>query len=419
MRASCLVAVTVLLACVPSRTQDVTTSHVSPADLGAALVVAVVATRLLSGVRGQTRWGWLPFGLALLSFALATVTAADVSTSVLGFIRYAEVFVIVPVAVALAVRDRLDFLVVAGSFIAAAAVEGGIGVHQYLTRTGASYAGQYVRAVGTFGAEQVMALASLLGYGVIVTLALGIALRRRSLIVLAVALLIPLGLTLSRGAWIATAFALLVLLIAANWKVAAGLTAAAALAVAVLSMGGTGDPATGTFSQRLTSITSSGSAPDQSVEDRYALWHTATAIWADHPILGVGLKDFPGYRDTYASVALSAGSDVGERSTGMGREPLLSAHNQYLQVLSEQGTVGLLAFGGLIGALACSAVRRRSGTDRFLDLAAPGIVAWTLVDFLYGDLGGGPSGVLLAVLLGLVARRGLILPEPAKAPVTP
>jgi hypothetical protein len=29
---------------------------------------------------------------------------------------------------------------------------------------------------------------------------------------------------------------------------------------------------------------------------------------------------------------------------------------------------------------------------------------------MYGDVGGGPTGVLLAILLGLVARRSLIVP---------
>ena len=38
-------------------------------------------------------------------------------------------------------------------------------------------------------------------------------------------------------------------------------------------------------------------------------------------------------------------------------------------------------------------------------------MVWTLIDFSYGDIGAGPTGVLLAVLLGLVARRTLIVPR--------
>ncbi|MFI1991535.1 O-antigen ligase family protein [Actinoplanes sp. NPDC020271] len=425
-RPSVLVAATVLLVCLPIGTDDVTRSQLSPADVAAGLAVTAVAVRLLGGSRAGTRRSRLPFAVALAAFAVATVTATDVSTSVLGFVRYTEIFVLVPLAVALSLRDRFDVRLVAGSIVAVSVAEGGVGVYQYLTRTGASYAGAYIRAIGTFGPGQVMALASVLGYGIVVTLAFALAARgpvRPAVIVLAALLTVPLALTLSRGAWVATTIGVLTVLAAANWRLAAGVAGAGVLLLITVSLTAGSDPAEGTFVQRVVSIAGSGSTPDQSVLDRYALWRTAAAIWADHPILGVGIKDFAGYRDSYASVALSAGSDIGDPSTGMGREPLLSAHNQYLQVVSEQGTVGLVAFSGLLAALATGAVRRVPSTlpgpeQKFLDLAAPGIMAWTLVDFVYGDLGGGPGAVLLAVLLGLAARRALIVPAPAPAAVT-
>ena len=47
-----------------------------------------------------------------------------------------------------------------------------------------------------------------------------------------------------------------------------------------------------------------------SVRDRYALWDAALGMWRDHPVTGVGPKNFTDYRDTYASVGLSSGSDV-------------------------------------------------------------------------------------------------------------
>ncbi len=419
-RPSVLVAATVLVVCVPSGASG--SGRITVADLAAGAVVAVVAVRLLGGERSVVRRGWLPFAAALTSFAVATITATDVAASVIGFVRYAELFVLVPVAVAMSLRDRFDVRLVAGAIVTVTVIEGVVGVYQYLTETGASYAGRYVRAVGTFGPEQVMALAALIGYGLIVTLALGFALRgrtRTTLFAAAVFLLVPLGLTLSRGAWIATACAVLVLLVIANWRLATVLVGVGALAFAVLLLGaGGGTSPSGTLAERVTSIGSSGSEPDQSVQDRYALWSAATAIWADHPVVGVGLKDFPQYRDSYASVGLSAGSDVGDPSTGVGRQALLSPHNQYLMVLSEQGTVGILAFGSLLVALGLGALMRRPtllppAEQRFLDLAAPGIMVWTLVDFLYGDIGGGPSSVLLAVALGLVARRSLIIPRAA------
>jgi O-antigen ligase len=303
-------------------------------------------------------------------------------------------------------------LLVGGSVVAVTIVEGVVGVYQSATGGGATYGGSYLRAVGTFGPDQVLALGALIGYGLLITLALGFAARGRARVALLVAaafLVLPLGLTLSRGAWIATAAALVVLLTRASWRVAVGCGLAAAFLVAVLLA----SPHQGTnaVDQRITSIGQTNGAPDQSVRDRYALWHAAIAIWRDHPVLGVGLKDFAEYRDSYASVELSAGSDVGDKSSGISREPLLSPHNQYLIVLSEQGTVGILAFGGLLVALTAGSLRRRAGSDRFLDLAAPAVMVWTLVDFSYGDVGAGPTSVLLAVTLGIAARRSLIVPE--------
>jgi hypothetical protein len=119
-------------------------------------------------------------------------------------------------------------------------------------------------------------------------------------------------------------------------------------------------------------------------------------------------------------MSLSAGSDVDDPTAGFRREPLLSAHNQYLMVLSEQGVVGVAAFGSLLLALGIGAVRRRRPDEpstmesRFFDLVAPGVLMWTLVDFTYGDIGAGPTGIVLAVLLGLVARRAVIVPVRSK-----
>jgi O-antigen ligase len=390
------------------------------------VVILAVVVRLLRGERQHSRRGWIPFAAAVVSFAVATITAVDIGTSLRGFIRYSELFVLIPVAVAMSLRDRRDVLTVAGAIVAVTAFEGAVGVFQYLTKTGASYGGQFVRAVGTFGADQVLALGALLGYGIIVTLALGLSLRGRPrllLLALAAALTVPLALTLSRGAWIATACAVLLTFVVFNWRAALALGCAAGLAVAVLSLRASATGAAG--NERLTSIISTGREPDQSVKDRYALWSAAVAMWADHPIAGVGMKDFALYRDSYAPMSLSAGSDVDDRGAGFRREPLLSPHNQYLMVASEQGTIGVLTFGTLLGTLAVTAVWRRRGQDwrdavadqpvpverRFFDLVAPGIMVWTLIDFMYGDVGAGPTSVLLGVLLGLVARRMAVTPS--------
>ena len=419
-RPSLVIALSLALVLLPSSIQGIAGGQVTPPDMMAALAVLIIACRIMAGYRITNRFGWLPFAALVFALAVATLTGTDVLASSQGFVRNAELFLLIPIATAMSMRDRFDVLLITGSLVALTAIEGGLGIYQYVTKTGASYAGQFTRAVGTFGADAVVALGTVIGYGIVVTLAMGLAQRGRPrvlLLGLTGFLLIPLGLSLTRGAWIATAIAVIVMLFAHSWRIAVGLLATATLAVAfyVAAASGTSAPA---FSERITSIFSSGSEPDQSVKDRYALWGAAVDIWADHPVVGVGLKDFPTYRDSYASLELSAGSDVDDPTGGFRREPLLSPHNQYLLVLSEQGSVGILAFGGLLLSMLIGGFRRRpreylpGPEQRMLSLIAPGVMVWTMINFLYGDVGAGPLGVVLAVLLGVVARRSLLLPEP-------
>jgi len=414
-RPSLLVALTVVLDCVPTGRDDVATVHITPADLSAVALVAVVAVRALGGDQPLARKGWLPFAVASAALAVATITSQDATASVPGFVRYAELFVLLPVAVAAAVRDRRDVAVVCAAVIGASVVEGAIGVWQFLTGTGASYGGKDIRAVGTFNALDVMAMATLVGLGIVVALAFGLALRGRSraaLVATAALLVIPLALSLSRGAWLATACAVAATTLAAGWRLAArGGVFGVALAVILFGGFGVGSE---TLAARIQLVGSQ----DQSVADRFGLWDTATAIWADHPATGVGLKNFAAFRDNYAALAVSSGSDVADPTLGFQREPLLSPHSMYLLILSEQGLIGIAAFGVLFLALAVWAVQRRprdgpaaAPEHRFLDLAAPGIVVWTLVDFLYADIGGPPS-IFMALMLGLVARRALVVAAP-------
>jgi murein biosynthesis integral membrane protein MurJ len=426
-RPSPLVAATLVLVCVPSGRTDVAAStHVAPADIGVVALVAAVAIGVVTGRRSLTWRAWPPFGLLLAALAVTTVTSQDALTSATGFVRYAELFVLIPVAVAAAVRDRIDVVLVAGTVIAVASLEGAIGVWQYLTATGASYGGQGIRAVGTFGAVDVMGMAIVVALGIVVALALALTRRGRArvmLLAVAAALVVPLAFSLSRGTWIAAAVAAVAVAVVAGWRVlVAG--AVVVLAVTVILIGGLG-VGSGTLGERVQSIAPAAGPTDQSVSDRYGLWRTATGMWADHPITGVGPKNFSAFRDGYAPLSISSGSDVEDASTQFTREPLLSPHNMYLLVLSEQGMIGFGAFALFLGTLAISAIRRRgryvwpaTADTRFLDLAAPGIIAWVAVDFLYSDIGGPPT-IYIAVLLGLVVRRGLTDELPSRTSPPP
>ncbi|MFF8903583.1 O-antigen ligase family protein [Streptomyces olivaceoviridis] len=387
-----------------------------PADAASALVVVFCGVRLLRARRRPlTRTAAVLLGLPVPGLALAALHALSPGAGLTGLGRYLQVFVLVPAAVVLLVRDRADLRLLVWSFVALGAWQGAVGTHQYVTGTGASYQGQDIRAVGTFGVSDVMGMATVVSFGLVcaVGLALGrTSARERTLAVCcALALSVPLALSFSRGAWIATVVTLTVQLVLSG-PCRALKVGAAAVAACVVLVGGLG-VGTAMLQERIDSITRVADAPDQSVTDRYTMWAAAGDMWRDRPLTGVGLKGFPEYRDGHASLALSSGSDTEGAGAAFRRQPLLSPHNMYLLVLSEQGLIGLLCLaGGWLALLVCALRglwRTRAAGGRGLDcaLVACGLLVWQLVDFAYADIGG-PSTVLTAVCFGLIAWWALI-----------
>ncbi|QJS11878.1 O-antigen ligase family protein [Streptomyces argyrophyllae] len=387
-----------------------------PADALSALVVLFCAVRLLRARRRPlTRDAALVLGLPVAGLALAALHAVAPGAGITGLGRYLQVFVLVPAAVVLLVRGRADFRLLAWSVVALAGWQGTVGVHQYVTGTGASYQGQDIRAVGTFGATDVMGMATVVSFGLVcaVGLALGRPTQRGRTFAAccALALAVPLALSFSRGAWIATAVTVIVQLVLAGLRRALK-AGAAVLAAGVVLVGGFG-VGTAMLQERFDSITQVTDAPDQSVTDRYTMWAAAVDMWRERPLTGVGLKGFPEHRDGHASLALSSGSDIAGAGASFRRQPLLSPHNMYLLVLAEQGVTGLLCLAGSWLALLVCALRglwrARAAGGRGLDcaLVACGLLVWQLVDFAYADIGG-PSTVLTAVCFGLVAWWALV-----------
>ncbi|MFD7290062.1 O-antigen ligase family protein [Streptomyces sp. NPDC059863] len=416
------VAVVALLAVDSAPAGDGSAGSGSVADAASGLLVLYCLVRVLRDrARPLTRTAALVLGLPVLGVTVAAISAHDPAASLPGVARYLQIFVLVPGALLLLLRDRRDFRLVAGSVVVLALVQGAIGVTQYLTGTGASYMGEEIRAVGTFGPTDVMGMATVVAYGLVISLGFALspgavgrgrhAARVRRAVALGCAglLAVPLALSFSRGAWIATAVAVAVQLTLSGPRRAVVVTLVTG-ALGVVLVGGLGIGSQ-MITERLDSITRVTDAPDQSVTDRYTMWAAATGMWREHPVTGVGLKGFPAHRDSHASLALSAASDTEGAGLGFQRQPLLSPHNMYLLVLSEQGLLGIVALAGSWAALLVRALRRlpaahRSRTGADCGLAVTGLLVWQLVDFSYADIGG-PSTVLTAVMLGLAARWAL------------
>ncbi|MGW0497527.1 O-antigen ligase family protein [Streptomyces sp. NPDC003007] len=408
-------------------------SGATPADAASGAVVLCCVARLLYHRRRPlSPTAAVILGLPVVGIAVAATGAAGPDTAVMGFSRYLQIFVLVPAAVMLLVRDRRDVRLLAWSVVALAVWQGAVGVHQYATGTGASYMGREIRAVGTFGPGDIMGMATVVAFGLVcaVGLALGPApvcrghLPARAeprawgrvwALVCALLLVVPLAVSFSRGAWIATALACTAQLVLAGPRRAVRV-GAVVTAVAVILVGGFG-VGSALLQERFSSIGQVADAPDQSVSDRYALWAAAAGMWRERPLTGIGLKGYPEHRDGHASLALSSGSDTEGAGAAYRKQPLLSPHNMYLLVLGEQGLIGLLTLAGSWLALLVLGLRRlaraRRARDPGLDcaLVAWGLLVWHLINFAYADIGG-PSTVLTAVCLGLSAWWALAGPAP-------
>ncbi|MFD7166938.1 O-antigen ligase family protein [Streptomyces violascens] len=416
-----LLAVIALLATPPLGGEGSATA--ADAACGVLVVWAVVRV-LREGVRPLSRTAALVMGLPVVGICVAAMGAAGPGTAVAGLGRYLQIFVLVPLAVLLLLRDRDDFRLAAAAVVALALFEGGVGVVQYLTSTGASYMNEDIRAVGTFGASDIMGMATVVSCGLLCSVGLaldpspgsqlrssggdpnpGVSRTRRAALACAALLLFPLAVSFSRGAWIATAVTACALLLLSGVRRALAVLAVIAATTVVLA--GASGSGTQMLQERLASITQVESAPDQSVTDRYTMWAAAELMWRQSPLTGVGLKGFPDHRDANSSLALSSGSDIAGAGAAFKRQPLLSPHNMYLLVLSEQGLLGVVTLVGGWAALLVAGVRRlrltrRQGAPMDCALIANGLLIWLLVDFFYGDIGG-PSTAVTALVLGLAA----------------
>ncbi|MFJ2769382.1 O-antigen ligase family protein [Streptomyces sp. NPDC087300] len=409
------VVVLVALLTVPPPPAAETSGAGTVADAVSALVVGYCLVLVLRrGQRPLTRTAAVLLGLPVVGITVAACGAASAALGVPGAARYLQIFVLVPAAVLILIRDAHHFRLLAWSFVGLALWQGTLGVHQYLTGTGASYMGEDIRAVGTFGSTDVMGMATVVSYGLVSSLALafrpGAPRQRTAALICAALLAVPLALSFSRGAWIATAVAcLFVLFLAGARRASRALLAAGAAGVVLVAGLGVGSDM---LQERLSSITQVTDTPDQSVTDRYTMWAASVDMWRAQPMTGVGLKGFPEHRDGHASLALSSGSDTAGAGAGFVRQPLLSPHNMYLLVLGEQGLIGLVALAGSWLAVLVCGLRRwarqrpgRSGAggpELDCALLACGLLVWQLVDFVYADIGG-PSTVLTAIAFGLVS----------------
>lgn len=190
-----------------------------------------------------------------------------------------------------------------------------------------------------------MAVAGIALAGGLLALTRGVGARAT---VLGGGLLLAVGLlsTASRGGFIAAMVAgAAVLVVFAGRRGRAGAVLLALLAVAAVWLASS--PAA---LERVTTYEDRGTG-------RADLWLIATHMYADHPVLGVGLNRFETRAPDYVREA--GALQYVEFVVDDPKE----AHNIYLELLAETGPVGLLLFLALVGACLRAAWRAASRFD--------------------------------------------------------
>lgn len=304
----------------------------------------------------------------ILAQLFALIPAADLGEGLVEVVKWGEFAVVLLVVPNVLGRRHVGWLI--AGLLTAAAIQGILGLYQFINRIGPEWfliQDRFMRASGTFRQPNPYA-----GYlGLTLPIAFGITLwaithwwQQRSMVQLTTLLsaLVALGAigiglmtSWSRGGWLgALVGGIVVMLLFSRATRRISFIAGAVALVGVLV--GAVNPAwvPSAIVSRiadLPAMVGAGDVLNQPVTDenfavieRLAHWVAALRMWDSNLWLGVG----PGnYSANYASVALPRWP-----------EALGHAHNIYLNVLAESGLIGFISFCVMWAALAIWVIRQ-------------------------------------------------------------
>lgn len=360
----------------------------------AAFVAASAYIR--SSQRGDSmRWpllGWLLLIYLLISVASLT-QAVDVKVGQ-GIARNIFTGGLLFAAIFWSVRDRRTLIWVLGAFAIGGLF---VGLHAARDLATGNYSGVgFTTSEGTLvgrvsaGFAQPNELGGFLVILVPLALVGAFMARRARPAFLAAALIAAIGVyaSFSRGALIALVIVPFVFL--RGWRLwLAGPLVAVAFLVTAPTL----------VQERFATLTSSGAT----LSTREDIWRVALNIWERHPILGVGLGNFP---DAYSDAPVAGKQFLPSTIY----EPPPHAHDIFLQLLAEQGILGFLAFLAILVVAVRTVLRLRAGPERWIRVLGCGLLA-ALIALLAQDLfdvtfEDPQTALYLYAVLGLIAACG-------------
>lgn len=353
-----------------------------------------------------SRWLAPTFLFVVVAFASLS-WAPGVPAAAKELLRWVELATVFALAAWL-VRTRGQARLVLAVLLLGGLAEGLLGMAQFFLRIGppSFEIGRFFRAHGTFG--QPNPYGGYLNMVLPLALALVIYARRpwvgsafRGLAFVAlIAVSTGLAMSLSRGAWLGAAAGLVVLLMAAGRRTLLAVSLGL-FAVALVALLGAFELLPASVVERIGSITRHFgvfdvrdvvlSAENWAIVERMAHWQAAVEMWRASPLLGVGIGQYP---VLYPDFSLPAWQDA-----------LGHAHNYYLNVLAEVGTIGLIAYMAMLASWLALALHltwtAQEPFTRAIGLGIVGVVVATATHNVFDNLYVAGMNVHLGLLLGL------------------
>jgi len=289
----------------------------------------------------RTPWAGTPLDLPLIVFVGISLLSVGISIDPKWSIREAVqigVYVTYYFLLTNVLRTR-ESVVRAANMVILATVSVALVGMSGITGHATTHTGGFQRMLAGFGDPNLSANYLLMGLPVAFVLSLDKSkkLSEKWLYILATGILgTGMLLTYSRAGWVVSILVLLLV----SFLVRTALKGMSVLMVAVLMLGLLGAPS---LQQRAVQATSLDESSNLS---HFYLWKSAWTIITGHPVLGIGAGAFPRYFKKYVGTSVLPPMNVFGKPvyfSHLGENGFL-AHNAFLQMWAELGTLGFLTF---------------------------------------------------------------------------